>query len=285
MRIGMLSGLWYVAEGASLIESLQRIASLGFHYADLHGVFHAGPRHLSRRDHSAVGRQLARLGLEPRNYVLHALHNIPSAREAERRENLAYLKEGVDLAVSWGIRQIMLNAGQWVYGMSRQQAWGRSVDFLQEVCDYAGERGVYIAQETEPYVWFLVRDLASASAMAADVDRANFATLVDLGHMALARESVTDLVPLADSIIHAHFSDHEPYRHTNQVIGTGCTPTADYMDYLSSLEEHGWSGRFAYEEFVVSFELGSPGDTIADPDTWVRRSLEHVLEIAPDASV
>ena len=29
-----------------------------------------------------------------RHYVLHALHNIPSASEAERREKLAYLKEG-----------------------------------------------------------------------------------------------------------------------------------------------------------------------------------------------
>ena len=285
MKAGMLSGLWYVAEGASLIESLRRSAGLGFHYVDLHGVFHAGPRHLSRRDRIAVRRQLDSLGLVPRNYVLHALHNIPSATEAERRENLDYLKEGVDLAVAWGVRQIMLNAGQWVHGMGRQEAWALSVAFLRQVCDYAGERLVYIAQETEPYVWFLVPDLASASAMAADVDRANFATLVDLGHMALARESASDLSQVEHSVIHAHFSDHEPYRHTNQVIGTGCTPTADYLQCLTSLEQHGWSERFGYEELVVSFELGSPGDTIADPDAWVRRSLEHVLTVAPDVSV
>jgi len=285
MKIGMLSGLWYLAEGASLSESLERSAALGFRYVDFQGSFHAGPRHLSRRDGSAVPQQLERLGLTPRNYVLHALHNIPSAREAERRENLAYLKEGIDLAVAWGIRQIMLNAGQWVYGMSRPEAWDRSVAFLREVCEYAGEHGAYIAQETEPYVWFLVRDLSSASAMAADVDRPNFVTLVDVGHMALAREGVTDLVPLADTIIHGHFSDHEPYRHTNQVIGTGFTPTADYLGYLSSLEQDGLFRRFGYEELVVSFELGSPGDTIADPDSWVRRSLEHVLEVCPYLSM
>jgi protein FrlC len=181
MRIGMLSGLWYIAEGASALESIRRMAALGFHHVDVHGTFHAGPQHLSPRERLAVGRELDRLGLEPRNYVLHPLHNIPEADGTQHEENVTHLRDGVDLAGTWGIRQIMLNAGRWVYGMPREQAWRRSVEYLREVCDYAGERGVYIAQETEPYVWFLVNDLTSARAMAADVNRPNFVTLLDLG--------------------------------------------------------------------------------------------------------
>lgn len=281
MRLGILSGLWYIAEGASVTESLKRMAALGFHYVDLHGTFHAGPRHLSQRERLEVGSRLERLGLEPRNYVLHPPHNIPEAVDAHRRENVAYLREGIDLAVTWGIRQIMLNAGRWVYGMPREEAWSRSVAYLQEVCDYAGERGVYIAQETEPYVWFLVHDLAGARTMAADVNRANFVTLLDLGHMALSREGEADLLGVGDTIIHGHMSDHEPFRHTNQVVGTGCLPTAEYLRTLQVLEEQGVSRRFAYEELVVSLELGMLGDTIPDPDDWVRRSLDHVVAVAP----
>ncbi len=283
MRIGMLSGLWWVAEEAPVIDSLERISALGFRHVDLHGVFHAGPRHLSKRERLAVGSQLERLALEPRNYVLHALHNIPEADDAQRRENVAYLREGVDLAKAWGIRQVMLNAGRWAYGMTRKEAWSRSVEFLKEICDYAGERDVYIAQEPEPYVWFLVNDLASARAMAADVDRANFVTLVDLGHMALSREGEADLLTVADTVIHGHLSDHEPFQHTNQVVGTGCTPTGDYLRSLQSLEGQGVFRRFGYDELVVSFELGVLGDRIDDPDGWVRRSLEHVLTVAPYA--
>jgi sugar phosphate isomerase/epimerase len=282
MRIGMLSGLWWIAEGLPVLDTLDRIAALGFHYVDLHGVFHAGPRHLTRRERRQVGARLERTALEPRNYVLHALHNIPEASDRERRENLAYLREGIDLAVDWGVRQLMLNAGRWVYGMSRDAAWGRSVAYLQEVCDYAGERGVYIAQETEPYVWFLVNDLASARRMAADVDRSNFTLLLDLGHMALSREGTADLLAVGDMIIHGHISDHEPMLHTNQVVGTGCLPTADYLRCLRSLED-GAFRQFGYDELVASFELGQPGDVITEPDERVRRSLEHTLSVAPFA--
>lgn len=283
MRIGMLSGLWWIAESLPVLDTLDRVAALGFHYVDLHGVFHAGPRHLTPRERREVGARLERNGLEPRNYVLHALHNIPEADEGQRRENVAYLREGIDLAVDWGVRQLMLNAGRWVYGMSRTDAWGRSVAYLQEVCDYAGERGVYIAQETEPYVWFLVNDLASARRMAADVDRPNFTLLLDLGHMALARESESDLLGVRDTIIHAHISDHEPFLHTNQTVGSGCLPTAAYLRALCAFEDAGVFRRFGYDELVASFELGVPGDVIVDPDERVRRSLEHTLSVAPFA--
>jgi hypothetical protein len=39
--------------------------------------------------------------------------------------------------------------------------------------------------------------------------------------------------------------------------------------------------RFGYDELVVSFELGAPGDQISDPDERVRRSLDYVRQIAP----
>jgi sugar phosphate isomerase/epimerase len=186
MKIGMLTGLWYIADGATVIESLQRAAGLGFRTVDLHGVFHAGPAHLSSQGRQAVKDELANLGLSARNYVLHPLVNLPSASQAELEHNYAYLCEGVDLALEWGVNQLMLNAGQWAYGVPRPQAWEQSVRFLQRLCDYAAPRGVFIAQEPEPYVWFLVNDLASARRMMADVDRPNFTLLLDLGHMALS---------------------------------------------------------------------------------------------------
>src|SRR3989337_3791352 len=127
MKLGVLTGLWYVSEGASVLESLRRAAGLGFRYVDLHGVFHAGPAHLSLTEREQVREELDRLGLTPRNYVLHARPNIASASPSERDEDLAYLTEGLDLAVSWGINTVMLNAGQWAGGVPRDLAWTRAV--------------------------------------------------------------------------------------------------------------------------------------------------------------
>lgn len=285
MKIGMLTGIWYIAETATLEASLERAAALGFRYVDLHGVFHAGPRHLSAEQRARVPALLKGLGLTARNYVLHPPMNTVAASEAELERNFAYLAEGIDLAASWGINQMMFNAGLWVYGMDRDAAWAKSVRFWQRVCDYAAPRGVYVAQETEPYVWYLVNDTASTLRMRADVGRDNFVTLVDLGHMALAREGPEHLARLADSIIHAHFSDHEAFRHTNQVIGTGITPTADYLEMLQRIEIDLEVRRFGYDELVISFELGAPGDTISDPDDWVRRSIQHIQQIAPSVTL
>ena len=190
MKIGMLTGIWWIAEKATLIESLRRAAALGFRYVDLHGVFHGGPQHLSPGERLAVKIGAANLwGLTPRNYVLHPLHNLASASEAELEQSLNYLKEGIDLALSWGIRQLELNTGQWAYGVPRAPSWEKAVRFLQKLCDYAAPRDFYIAIESEPYVWFLVNDVASTVRMLADVDRQNFTVLVDLGHLALERQS------------------------------------------------------------------------------------------------
>jgi len=281
MKIGMLTGLWFIAESAPLIASLHRVAELGFHYVDLHGVFHAGPAHLSPQARQDVKVELAALGLEPRNYVLHARHNLASASDAELEADYAYLCEGIDLALSWGVRQMMLNAGQWAYGVARPAAWARAVRFIQRVCDYAEPRGLYIAIESEPYVWFLVNDIQSTQRMLADVDRPNFTVLVDLGHLALAREGEAELAGLADVIIHAHFSDHQPYRHTNQALGAGFTPTGEYLKMLRRLDIDRRVRRFGYDELVVAFELGAPGDVIADPDGMVRQSLAHIQQVAP----
>jgi len=285
MKIGMLTGLWYVAEEATLVESLQRAAALGFHYVDLHGVFHGGPAHLSLPERQQVKTELLRLGLSARNYVLHAPHNPASGNLAEFEANFQYLRQGIDLCEFWGVNQLMLNPGQWVYGLPRQAAWENSVHFIQRVCDYAAARDIYIALEAEPYVWFLVNDAPSTMRMLTDVERENFTVLVDLGHMGLSRESPDDLAQLGGRIIHAHFSDHEKFRHTNQVIGSGVTPIADYLEWLRKIDMDRQVKRYGYEELVVSLELGAPGDNISDPDEWVRRSFHSIQQIAPFMSL
>ena len=285
MKIGMLTGVWFIAEKATLLDGLRRAASLGFRYVDLHGVFHGGPTHLSARERLAVRTEMQSLGLIPRNYVLHPPHNLASASEAELEQNFSYMQEGIDLALDWEINQLELNAGQWVYGLPKQESWDKAARFLQRLCDYARPQNFYIAIETEPYVWFLVNDTPSTLRMLSDVDRPNFTVLVDLGHMALAREGFQELLQIEEAIIHAHFSEHRPYMHTNQVIGTGFTPTEDYLGMLQRMNIDQRMQRFGYDELVISFELGVPGDHIDDPDDWVRRSIQHVLEIAPFMSL
>jgi sugar phosphate isomerase/epimerase len=114
-----------------------------------------------------------------------------------------------------------------------------------------------------------------------DVGRPNFGLLADLGHIGLARESAADLVPLADTILHAHFSDHEENRHTNQVIGSGAVPLGELLAGLHQLEIDARLQARGYDELAISLELGVPGDVIPDPEAWVRRSIAAVQALDP----
>jgi sugar phosphate isomerase/epimerase len=281
MKLSILTGLWHIAAGATVFEALERVAALGFRTVDLHGVFHAGPAHLTPDERVRVRRELDRLGLEARNYVLHARHNIPGATPAEREEDLAYLRQGLDCAARWGVRQMMLNAGQWSASVGRAEAWRRAVAFLQRVCEEAEPLGIFILQEPEPYVWFLVDDLATAQQMQQDVGRPNFGLLADLGHMGLARESAADLEPLSGVLLHAHFSDHEANRHTNQALGSGAVPTGDLLTGLRRMQLDARLQARGYDELAIAFELGVPGDLIPDPEALVRRSIAAAQAIDP----
>ena len=284
MKIGMLTGIWYVAEQATIFASLQRAAALGFRYIDLHGLFHAGPTHLTTKQRKEVKTEMDALGLVPSSYILHSPISVPSAKPKELEECFCYLCEGVDLALAWGTNNLQLNAGQWAYGMPRDEAWTKSVRFLQRLCDYAAPRGIYICQEAEPYVWFMVNDVPSTLKMIADVDRQNFMVLMDIGHMALAREGPDELAKIIDWIIHGHFSDHQPFVHTNQIVGTGITPTVEYLESLSKLDIDRKVKRFGCDELVISLELGVPTDKIENPDDWVRRSVQNICQMYPDIS-
>ncbi len=116
------------------------------------------------RTRQQVKTELETLGLEARNYVLHSPHNPACCSRTELESSIEYLREGIDLCLYWGINQLMLNPGQWVYGVPRQQAWENAVRFIRNVCEYAAAREIFIALEAEPYVWFLVNDIPSTVA-------------------------------------------------------------------------------------------------------------------------
>ena len=128
MKIGMLTGIWFVAESAPLRASLRRAAALGFCYVDLHGPFHAGPAHLTMDERLAVKAEMESLGLTPRCYVLHPLHNIASASDAELEQDYAYLQEGIDLAVSWEMNQLNQRRAMGL--------WARPRKLLDESCPF-----------------------------------------------------------------------------------------------------------------------------------------------------
>lgn len=284
IKLGVVSGLWWYAGCSSGVELLQRVHSLGVRYVGFQGAFAGNPARLSMPEKRAICAERAARDMVIANFINVLPYNMGSATAAESDQNVAYFRQAMEFAQMLGCNQMLVNAGQWAPGHSRADVWPRAVNFLQGLAETAKADGVYLALETEPYVSFLVNDMRSTRRMLDDVGSAHLLTLPDTGHMALAREAASDLLPVAETVIHAHFSDHELLRHTNQILGSGAVDTRYYLDALEAIDAPEQARRYD-QEFAILVELGMPGVNIPDPEDWARRSLAHAQKIAPELSL
>lgn len=280
MKLGVITTPWAIASGLSLSETFARIAAMGFKYVDISGILVGDPLALSEAEKQEAIEALHRHELTPACVALWPPGNVASPDEAEQAHCFEYIRAGIDLAAGYGARKVLFNAGRRVIGLDHRQAWLNSISFMCRCADYALERDIWVLVESEPYVYFLVNDLATSLQIIREVDRPNFLTIVDLGHMSLSRESPDALVDVASMIAHVHITDNDGLLHANNIVGSGTTPVAEYLAAINDSPAASYCAA-RNDELVAVMELGVPGDAIDSPERWARESLAHALEVAP----
>jgi sugar phosphate isomerase/epimerase len=280
MKLGVITTPWAIASDLSLPETFARIAAMGFHYVDILGLLNGDPLVLSEAQKQEAVDALQRHGLTPACFVLWPPGNVASADKAEQERCFEYIRAGIDFCAKLGARKVLFNAGQRVIGLDHRQAWLHSGSFMRRCADYALEQDVWILVESEPYVYYLVNDLATSVQMVREVDRPRFLTIVDLGHMSLSRESASALADAASIIGHIHITDNDGLLHANHIIGSGTTPVAEYLAAINASPAASYCAA-RNDELVAVMELGVRGDPIDSPERWVRESTAHVQEVAP----
>ena len=280
MRLGVITTPWATAFGFSLPETFGRIAAMGFRYVDILGILHGDPLALSEVEKQEAVDALQRHGLTPVCFVLWPPGNVASPDEVEQERCFEYVRAGIGFGARFGARKVLFNAGQRVVGLDHRQAWQNSVSFMRRCADYALEQDVWILVESEPYVYYLVNDLATSVRMIREVDRPNVLTVVDLGHMSLSRESPVALADAASVIGHVHITDNDGSLHANNVIGSGTTPVAEYLAAINASPAASYCSA-RNDQLVAVMELGVRGESIDSPERWVRESRAYVQEVAP----
>lgn len=279
MKLGVITSLWAWAENLSLGQTLERIAALGIRYVDILGFLHGDRLLLSPSEKRRILERLQSLSLIPCSLVLLPPGNIASQDESEVKACWEYIRAGMEFMAFLGGDQVLFNGGKRTFSVPHQKSWDKAVTFMRRASEYAQEAGVFITLEAEPYVYFLVNDLDSTLRMVGEVDHPHFLAAVDLGHMNLSRDAPWALERLKGRIAHIHLSENDGLVHANQIIGTGTVPTGEYLQVLRDLRvEEECAEREI--ELVAALELGVGGESIDDPDSWVRRSVEYVTNLA-----
>ncbi len=113
------------------------------------------------------------------------------------------------------------------------EQWATAVKHVQTLGEYAGDLGLEIALELEPFALSLLNDVASMARFLDDVDRPAVKANLDISHLALARQPAALVEKLRGRVAHVHISDCDGKVHGDLPPGRG---VVDFPPYLQAIK-------------------------------------------------
>ena len=147
-----------------------------------------------------------------------------------------------------------------------QWEWG--VEHVRDIGNYAGEAGLEIALELEPFRLSLLNSVPKMAQFVDDVNLPNVKANIDISHLVLADASPAELAQLKGKAAHVHISDCDGMVHGDLPPGRG---VVKFAPYLQAIKELGFDG-------AVSLEL----EYSPDPDKiveWVEEAYEATNDL------
>ena len=118
------------------------------------------------------------------------------------------------------------------------------MECVRELGQYAGERGLEIALELEPFRLSLLNSVTEMARFIDDCGLPNVKANVDISHLVLSDASPADLQILRGRAAHAHISDCDGKVHGDLPPGRG---VVKFAPYLQAIKELGFDGTISIE--------------------------------------
>ena len=252
-----------------LDEAIPRIAAIGYDGVEIGcAAPHAWPAYLSKERRAELRNLLEASGLQAVSLLptpgggpgFNPASPLPEEREATVR----YYSEVIDLASDLGAKKVLYIAGWQIFGTSRQQAWDRTKNCLDQIASHADKKGITIVVEPTAAATNLIETADDAMELMRSVARDNVKVMFDTFHALYRNEIPADYVrAMRDDLVHIHVSD------SNRVIpGEG---RVDWIGLMQALNECGYDG-------YLTMEIGLDSRT-ADPDQIARTALKFLKGI------
>jgi len=252
-----------------LDEAIRRIAAIGYDGVEIGcAAPHAWPAYLSKERRAELRNLLEVSGLQAVSLLptpgggpgFNPASPLPEEREATIR----YYNEVIDLASDLGANKVLYIAGWQIFGTTRQQAWDRSKNCLDQIASHADKKGITIVVEPTAAATNLIETADDAMELMRSVARDNVKVMFDTLHALYRNEIPADYVrAMRDDLVHIHVSD------SNRVIpGEG---RVDWIGLMQALNECGYDG-------YLTMEIGLDSRT-ADPDQIARTALKFLKGI------
>jgi len=186
--------------------------------------------------------------------------------KALRKFSLKRCRAFLDLVYEFRAKNFLLCMGNYFFDgkvIDKEEQWEYGVEALKELGKFAQDLGVEIALEMTPWQNTMLNSFDNMARFLDDVDMPAVNANFDISHVFLLKLDLKDIDKIKDRIIHAHVSDCDGTRHSDQPPGRG---VIDFKPYFKVLKDIGYNGTVS-----VELEYAPEGTDMVD---WVREAYE-----------
>jgi len=241
MKLGLINSAWAQA-GRDTAWGLRKTKELGFDTVDLF----ADPLDLSVQERMLISRECERLEL-PIVSLCCVATGLIDLNPSVQRFHVERVARYLELAYEYSAKNVLLVLGEYIWNrevIPPKQQWNWAVSHCRRLGEYAGELGLQIALELEPFPLSLLNNLDTIVRFIDDVNCPAVQANIDISHLCLAKVPPEELRRLKGKAIHVHISDCDGKAHGDLPPGRG---VVNFEPYLKEIAELGIEGSISIE--------------------------------------
>jgi len=272
MKLGLINSAW-AQSGRETSYGIRKTKEIGFDSIDIF----TDPLDIDVKERKLIKNECDRAGLPIVSVACVAVGLVdfnPSVQRFHRDRVNAY----VDLAYTFEARNVLLVLGEYIWQrevIPPAEQWAAGVANVRALGRYAGDLGLEIALEMEPFHLSLLNDVESMARFLDEVDCPAVKANLDISHLVLAHQPAALLERLRGRVAHVHISDCDGKVHGDLPPGRGVVDFPPYLDAIKGL---------GLDDATVSIEL----EYSPDPDRiedWVREAYDATARLMRSAGL
>lgn len=265
MKLGIINSA-FEQVGMDTVTGLEHISRIGFDTVDIF----TEAMGLSQREINRIGKSAHKLGLPIISLPVVAV-GLVDFNEPVRKFHLERCRKFIDLAATWGAKNILLVLGEYIWQrevIPPEAQWQWGLETCRQLGDYAGSRKLDIALELEPFRLSLLNNISTMVRFVDECGHPRVRANIDISHLVLSDGSPADLRKLKNRAVHVHLSDCDGKVHGDLPPGRGVVKFVPYLQAIKELRIDG----------VISIELEySPDPKRIIP--WVEEAYRETAKL------
>ena len=271
MKLGLINSAWAQA-GKGTAYGIRMTKEIGFDTIDIF----ADPLDLDVKERRLIKRECDKVGL-PIISIACVATGLVDFNPSVQRFSLQRCRAYLDLVYEYEAKNLLLVLGEYIWEQQvipPKEQWATAVNNCRELGKVAGDLGVQIALELEPFKLSLVNDVDSMVRFIDEVNHPAVQANIDVSHLQLSNTKPEELRRLKGKAIHVHLSDCDGKVHGDLPPGRG---VVNFAPYLREIKALGIDGAVSIE-----LEYSPQPDKIAD---WVREAYTATDRLMKEAGL